>query len=418
MYLTKALNNGFENGGKAIAMNKDNKIKNESGKQAKILVSEMLTNLKNELGINIDTEEGYSVGYPNQERQFKMDFLVEFNDFDNEKWLIKSTNSIRERIYGAEFFAQNIRLIDEKVTNIYVVVPDSISSAEMKNKSNYSVKINRTTYTSFLTDVLTVNELRQKIVEKAAQNIAQGLRANLLGNDAETSIVNLLNDLKNRALWNDYQNAQQTIKSSTYNIYKEIIEKLNLQEGFDKILEVTATDAIPLLSNRGKPKTDVSVIIKTDTKELIRSISIKNTREKTVTVHEGSVLDLISALKLSESDPLSQALMDFEKVGSKKNLIAEHPNSDKILEENLKLYNRELIEFFIFGLNSPLVNDKIQIADLIIFTNKFAIWNRDEYINHYIEEYNEKGQFGTPFKWTYPSKKRGKKIQIKGFSNN
>jgi len=399
-------------------MNNENKIKNESGKQAKILLSEMLNNLINELAINIKIEEGYSIGYPNQERQFKMDFLVEFPDFDNEQWLIKSTNSIRERIYGAEFFAQNIRLIEEKVKKIYVVVPDSISSAEMKNKSNYSAKINRATYTSFLTDVITVNELRQKIIEKIAQNIEQGLRSNILGNDAETSIVTLLKDSKNKALWNDYQNAQQTVKSSTYHIYKQILEKLNLLEGFDKVLDVTATDAIPLLSNRGKPKTDVSVIIKTDTKELIRSISIKNTREKTVTVHEGSVSDLISALKLSESNPLSQSLMDFEKVGSKKNLIAEHPDSDRILEENLKLYNRELIEFFIFGLNSPLVNNKIQIVDLIIFTNKFAVWNRDDYINHYIEEYSGKGQFGTPFKWTYPSKKRGQKIQIKGFSNN
>ena len=399
-------------------MNKDNQIKNESGKQAKILVSEMLNNLKNELGINIEIKEGYSIGYPNQEKQFKMDFLVQFTDFDNEQWLIKSTNSIRERIYGTEFFAQNIRLIDEKVKNIYVVVPDSISSAEMKKKRNYSVKINGTTYTSFLTDVLTVNELRQEIVEKASQNIAQGLRANVLGNDAETSIVNLLNDLKNKALWNDYQNAQQTVKSSTYKIYKEILEKIDLKEGFDKILEVTATNDIPLLSNRGKPKTDVSVTIKTNTKELIRNISIKNTREKTVTIHEGSVSDLISALKLSESDPLSQALIHFEKVGSKKKLIAEHPNSDKILEENLKLYNRELIEFFIFGLHSSLVNDKIQMVDLIIFTNKFAVWNRDDYIKHYIEEYSGKGQFGTPFKWTYPSKKRGQKIQIKGFSNN
>nr|P25217.1 RecName: Full=Type II restriction enzyme BsuFI; Short=R.BsuFI; AltName: Full=Endonuclease BsuFI; AltName: Full=Type-2 restriction enzyme BsuFI [Bacillus subtilis]CAA44014.1 type 2 restriction endonuclease [Bacillus subtilis] len=395
-------------------MNKDNQIKNESGKQAKILVSEIVNNLKNELGINIEIEEGYSIGYPNQEKQFKMDFLVQFTDFDNEQWLIKSTNSIRERIYGTEFFAQNIRLIDEKVKNIYVVVPDSISSAEMKKKRNYSVKINGTTYTSFLTDVLTVNELRQKIVEKASQNIAQGLRANVLGNDAETSIVNLLNDLKNKALWNDYQNAQQTIKSSTYKIYKEILEKIDLKEGFDKILEVTATNDIPLLSNRGKPKTDVSVTIKTNTKELIRNISIKNTREKTVTIHEGSVSDLISRLKLSETDPLSQALIHFEKVGSKKKLIAEHPNSDKILEENLKLYNRELIEF----LHSPLLNDKIQMVDLIIFTNKFAVWNRDDYIKHYIEEYSGKGQFGTPFKWTYPSKKRGQKIQIKGFSNN
>lgn len=73
---------------------------------------------------------------------------------------------------------------------------------------------------------------------------------------------------------------------------------------------------------------------------------------------------------------------------------------------------------FIFGLHSPLVNNNAQIADLIIFTNNFAIWSQDEYIDYYINEYCTKGQFGTPFRWTYPSKKRGQKIQIKGFANN
>lgn len=399
-------------------MNKDNQIKNKSGKQAKLLVCEMLNSLKNELGLNIIIEENYAIGYQNQEAQFKMNFLIQFTDFDNEKWLVKSTNSIRERIYGEEFFAQHIRLLDDKVTDIYVVVPDSIPAPEMRNKNKYASKIHSTTYTSFLTDVLTVNELREKIIQKTSQKISQGLRSNILGNDAEVSIVNLLNDSRNKALWNDYQNVQQTTKSSTYTMYKSILEKLNLKEGFDKILEVSATDSIPLLSNRGKPKTDVSVTIKTDTKELIRNISIKNTCEKSVTVHEGSVLDLISALNLPESNPIAQALLNFEKVGSKKGLVAEYPTSNKILEENLYVYNKKLIEFFIFGLNSPLVNHNIQIADTIIFTNKLAIWTRDDYVNYYIEEYSQKGQFGTPFRWTYPSKKRGQKIQIKGFSNN
>ena len=45
----------------------------------------MLNDLKNELAISIEIENGYSIGYPNQERQFKMDFLVRFLDFDNEQ---------------------------------------------------------------------------------------------------------------------------------------------------------------------------------------------------------------------------------------------------------------------------------------------------------------------------------------------
>ena len=234
------------------AMNIDNQLKNISGKQAKILVSEMLNNLKEEFDINLKIKSNYSVGYPNQQKQFKMDFLIEFADFDNEQWLLKSTNSIRDRIYGTEFFAQNIRLINKKVSKIYVIIPDSIPASEIRNKTNYSTKINSQTYTSFLTDVLTVNELRQKIIEKATQNIELGLRSNILGNDAETSIVNLLNDKKNRELWNDYESLKQTVKSSTYSIYRSILKKLNLLEGSDKILDVIATDNIPLLSNRGK----------------------------------------------------------------------------------------------------------------------------------------------------------------------
>lgn len=299
-------------------MNIDNKLKNKSGKQAKILITEMLDNIKDELNINIKIKNGFSIGYPNQEKQFKMDFLIEFLDFDNEQWLLKSTNSIRDRIYGTEFFAQNIRLINKKITKIYVVVPDSISEREMKNKANYSAKINSQTYTSFLTDVLTVNELRQKIIEKATQNIEQGLRSNILGNDAETSIVSLLMDEKNKDLWNDYDGLKQTVKSSTYHIYKMILEKLGLSEGCNKIVKIVATDKIPLLTNRGKPKTDVNVKIKTDTGEIFSNISVKNSSKKTVTIHEGSVSDIIEALKLPATDPLAQALKDFEEVGSKK----------------------------------------------------------------------------------------------------
>lgn len=399
-------------------MNIGNKLKIISGKQAKILITEMLDNLINELNINLKVENGYSIGYPNQEKQFKMDFLIEFTDFNKEQWLLKSTNSIRDRIYGTEFFAQNIRLINKNVSKIYVVVPDSISEKEMRNKINYSTKIKSQTYTSFLTDVLTVNELRQKIIEKATQNIEQGLRSNILGSDAETSIVSLLNDKRNSNLWNDYEALRHTVKSSTYPIYKSILEKLNLSEGIDKIIEVSATDNIPLLSNGGKPKTDIYVKIKTENQKICSSISVKNTGKKIVTVHEGSVSNIIVALNLLENNPLTQALKDFEKVGSKKNLLLKHPDSCRILDEKLKSYNKELVGLFIFGLHSPLVNNNTQIADLIIFTNNFAIWNQKEYIDYYINEYSIKGQFGTPFRWTYPSKKRGQKIQIKGFANN
>ena len=39
------------------------------------------------------------------------------------------------------------------------------------------------------------------------------------------------------------------------------------------------------------------------------------------------------------------------------------------------------------------------------------------YLSKLVNNSYEK-QLLTPFKWTYPSKKRGQKIQIKGFTNN
>lgn len=399
-------------------MHKDNQIKYESGKNAKTLIEEMLNDLKDDFNLNIEIEKNYSIGYKNKVKQFKMDFLIRFLDFGNVHWLVKSTNTIRDRIYGTEFFAQNIKIIDSDVENIFVVVPDSISDAEMRNKNNYAAKVNSKTYKSFLDNVLTVNELRRLIIEKATQNISQGILSNLLGNDAEKGIVSLLNDTKNKELWNDYDQLRHTVKSSTFNIYKIILEKFGLIKGADSLLSVAATDNIPLLANRGNPKTDVFVKMETNNKIITKRISIKNTSKKVVTVHEGDASDLIYALNLGEKDKLSQALLDFESVGSKKNLSLQFPDSNDILEKELHKYNKKLVKFFIFGENSPLITDDMQIADTIIFTNKFEIWNKKSYINYYLNEYSDRGQFGTPFKWTYPSKRRGQKIQLKGFTNN
>ncbi len=177
--------------------------------------------------------------------------------------------------------------------------------------------------------------------------------SNLLGNDAEKGIVSLLNDTKNKELWNDYDQLRHTVKSSTFNIYKIILEKFGLIKGADSLLSVAATDNIPLLANRGNPKTDVFVKMETNNKIITKRISIKNTSKKVVTVHEGDASDLIHALNLGEKDKLSQALLDFESVGSKKNLSLQFPDSNDILEKELHKYNKKLVKFFIFGENSP-----------------------------------------------------------------
>jgi hypothetical protein len=400
------------------SINKANKIKNISGKNAKHLIADMLTNIKLDIIHDLFILPNYSIGYPNQQKQFKMDFQISFPSIGHETWLIKSTNSVRDRIYGVEFAAQNIRIIDENVTKIFVVVPDSIPTSELRNKNNYAAKIHSDDYSSFLTDVLTLNELRNIILQHYALTLSQGLRANILGKDAEKEVVKLLRNDDNRELWNDYERNKYTVKSANFTLYQQILTAAKYNFGTDIILSVDATDNIPRLANGGQPKTDVSFSVHMASKSKVHNISIKNSSAKLVTIHEGKVSDLLIALKLPRTHYLAQALLKFEELGSEKELKNRAPEMWDILHTELSFYNAELIKFFLFGEKSPLITHGSQFADIMLYTNTLNVWNKTDYIDRYMSSYVNKGQFGTPFKWTYPSKKRGKKIQIKAFTNN
>ena len=103
----------------------ENQIKYKSGQGVKKLIQNVLEPISDDPNFNIKFSSNYTIGYPNKEKQFKMDFKVVFPEFDNETWLIKGTSSVRnDRIYGNEYMAQNIRLIDDNVTNIFLVVPE------------------------------------------------------------------------------------------------------------------------------------------------------------------------------------------------------------------------------------------------------------------------------------------------------
>lgn len=405
-----------------MIFNKDNSKKFKSGFTSNLKLSDLLTLIEKDIPkLNIEIKKGYKVGYPNFEKQFKMDYQIIFHDFEDEIWLVKSTNSIRsDRIYGNEFFAQNIRKIDKKVSRIFVVIPDSSinKEKELKQKIKYSSKILSEKYKSFLDNILTFSELRSLLLEYAASKISQGVRSNVLGNDAETSIVNLLNDKDNWVLWNNYEKYHDSVKSSTYNMFIEILKAIGLSQNKDNIVSIEATNKIPKLINGGNPKTDVKFEIRTNTVTSVYTISIKNTTEERVTIHEGSIEDVIYSLEIEQNSFLAEALREFQKYGSFQDLKKNNLNAYKILESELNKFNRELINLFYFGVNSPLLTAEVQIADMILYTNKFEIFTRKSYIEKYIQNYSKKGQLGTPFKWTYPSGKKGKKIQIKGFTNN
>ena len=322
-----------------MTFNKDNSEKFKSGIASNLELDNLLNLVKEEIPqLHISIDKNYSIGYPGYENQFKMDYQIVFHDFEDEIWLIKSTNSIRsDRLYGNEFFAQNIKKINKKVSKIFVVVPDSsiTKEKELKQKINYSSKISSGTYKSFLDNILTFSELRNLLLEYAASKINQGIRSNILGNNAEVNIVNLLNNKDNLSLWNNYEKYYKRIKSSTYNMFATILKAVGFFPNQDNIVNIEATRNIPKLSNGGNPKTDVKFEVKTVIETSVHTISIKNTSKKEVTIHEGSVEDVIYCLGVAEESDMAKALREFQKYGGFKTLKENNENYYKILESEL-----------------------------------------------------------------------------------
>jgi len=406
---------------------------NISGTEANKAVEAMLHELVKNIKLNISFKKGYAKGYPGMEKQFKMDYSIVFHDFNDELWLLKTTSSIRsDRLHRAEFLAQNIWILETKEDNIdkiYVVVPDSISEEEFKSAQKYSEKIHGNKYKSFLSDVITISKLRELILKKCMVDTSQGVLSNIIGKDAEKRVMQLLNEKSNWQLWNNFELCKHEEKSDSFPWFKIIMMGIGFKpsegyiESIDKIEKIEATDKIPILDGGGPPKTDVSFTIIFDNRDtLTHNITIKKTSKERVSVHEGQVADLITALGIESDDELAKALVAFQDCGSIKELNERGQNIlVDVLCEKLPAYNRKLVEFAIFGMNNPRVIESIQVADCILFKsipNADNFWLRDNYIEHYLQTYSSKGQFGTPFQWTYPSGKRGKSIQLKGFTNN
>lgn len=400
-----------------MAFSIDNSEKFRSGYASNMTLDAVLNTLESVPQFNISVERGYQIGAPSCEKQYKMDFKITFHNQNDEIWLVKSTSSIRsDRLYGVEYFAQNIKLHDPNIAKILVVIPNSVNDKEIRYKNNYREKINCDGFISFIDEIYTVSEFRNEVISFATSNLDQGICSNILGKDAEKYVEELLVDTNNSLLWNDYENNFKTTKSASFNEFCELLTAVGLEQRHERIISVKATRDIPKLSNGGYPKTDVSFVIQTENDLIERNVSIKHTESKTVTIHEGDINDVITALEIDPISTLADALKAFQLYGSEKKLKEEKPHLHAVLHSELPKFNDKLTELFLFGVNSPLVNHKIQIADLILLINNFDVFDRDSYVSLYVKNYKDSGQFGTPFKWTYPSKKRGKKIQIKGFT--
>lgn len=395
----------------AIFMNtNDNYKKAKTGYEIKKRMREMLKMMENEGQIKRLTD-GYFLKDPTIKgsAHFKFDFKIDFHD--NSSWIIHCTNSIRtDRFKGNRFDAEHLKRLNKNIENAFLVYPDNQSSKNLKEALRVSEQIRNKEIYSKIDDIISFRGISLLIRSKALDlsSSSSGQAYAIKGIDFEEIICSILNDSENIEKWNE---PDSMAIGYSYDWFFTLLNKCGLGEE-DKIKRVSATTDIPKLPSGGSPKTDVSVNVLTDKANFTYNLSCKRVTGKFVSIHQYSYEDFISALNIQE-EPLKLALVAFQKHGGLNALKMHDPMALDTLESFIHLYNAELVKWAFFGIGGEGMD--IQIADYLVTlnetTNSFSIHSRDQYIQKQLQV---KGQFNTPFKWTYASKSKGKSIQLKG----
>ncbi|WP_175614789.1 MspI family type II restriction endonuclease [Piscibacillus halophilus] len=378
------------------------------GNSAVNMVDSLLNNFKKKNYI-LSYDKGYKTGYSNiDNRQFYFQFRVIFKDY--EEWLIQSTTSIRsDRIDIQQWRSYHIKENNKRVTKTIIVYPDSISDEERTNAERYNNKIANYELFSSIDFVISLSELYLLIENKGLEEFSSGRRLSLKGNNYEELIVKILNDQENLLMWNE------TFTNTKVGYQYPYFEKILLTFGIkktDKINRINATNKVPKLPSGGSPKADINVdIVLENGLSIRRNISCKNTSKDWVSVHEYPAESFIYVLNIEDKE-LVNAINELQEKGGPTKISYE---TLETLNKKLPNHNNNLVDWVYSGIGGE-GQEETHWANYFInyneLTKKFEVYDLFNYKKILLE--NIEGQFNTPFKWTYPSGGKGKRIQLKG----
>lgn len=386
-----------------------NEDKKNHGKNAQNGLKEILQNCQ-KLNYLKTIEQDYRLGkngYSNT-KQFYAPFVIEFAD--NKKWALYSTTSMRtDRIKGQQWDAFNLKNLDESIVLAFLVYPDGINEKQthefIQQKRKYADCIEY----SAIDDIVSQTELFNLIESYFTKYFDQGTVKTIQGNNFENRIASILNCDQNFKKWK-FKDA--TVEGIFYGAFKQIVKCLNINKEQTKRIEATSDKKhIGKLPSKGNPKTDVLVLVtNTDDTQNLYTISCKRSSNNSVSVHEYSA-DQFSLVLDPQNHNLRNLLNLFQEAGSLKDF--GYDNCNKLTKE-LEPYLRKLT-LWVLGGHGGEGNPDTQYANYILTydnnDDSIAIHNINDYCTKLLA--SKSGHFGTPFSWTYPSKKRGKKIQLK-----
>ncbi len=375
-------------------------------------IIEILTDFQSNNYIKSFTPDYYigKPGYQNT-RQFYIAFLVELNN--DEKWALYSTTSMKDRFKGQLWDAFHVKEIDPTITKAFLIYPDGLSQANerpfKKRKEEIINKIGY--YPHTIDDILSQSEFTNFLEDYALGDSSDGSKRGVLGNKFEDRVARILSYANNLSKW---KTNAANIEGLHYDLFEKIADCFELSKSDTK--EIVATSdkkVIKRLPSGGNPKTDVLVTVTlSDDTNVSYTISCKRSSAKEVSIHDYTAEQFAYVLDPNNTELLT-LLEGFQAAGSMTDFGEENCSR---LTKVLAPYIEKLTKWVIGGQGGE-GDPMTQWADYILVydaeTNKSSIHRIDEYIKR-LSDAGYMRNFGSPFGWTYPSKQRGKRIQLKG----
>jgi len=422
--------------------------KARTGQEVKDKVGKLLEALrKEELILGFEIEVNHSHKYYGYDKQFKCDFVVK--TVDSKFILIRASNSYRSDRAKIPFYdflgIQQFSSFSGDIVASILLFPDG----EEQNTTFISTrqKVQDGYFFSPATHWLTFSELNdffanycsevEELKEQAEETEESEFHPTLTlyqrsfsdsltqvgektgsyygksGNKFEKFLVEELNEADNLSAYKLNKRA-----CFEYDVVLDsIVSELPIEGEEIQLLE--ATDTITKLQNGGSPKTDIHLRVYLSPKEYhIVNISVKNTTATRVSCHDYQAKDFVRVIAADDSD-FRNLVETFQEAGSWKaydSLILEKGltfDTDEVLNS----YIEKIIQWAVTGQHDTdhLIDEHTQLANFVLTRNAHSGVCKMQSATSYMEELKlaiGSGR-GAPFSWTYPSKRRGQRIQLK-----
>lgn len=355
-------------------------------------------------------------GYLNR-KQYYSPFLIQFND--RTRWILFTTTSLRtDRIKGQQWDSDRIKDVDGMISKAYLVYPDNASSHEVRcfvaQRNKYQTGFEFSRIDDIIPLGVLITQIREKDDEFLMESMGKKKKQAGLGRTLDFSGRNFERAIAAILSSQVYLETLKRHKPNQEDTYKKFVQLVSgLAIDCSQVVRICATaekDDIGLLPTGGSPKTDVIVTITfKDDSVQYRTLMCKRTSKSHVSVHQYKA-DAIADILDKGNERLRRLLRMFQDCP----VQGKYP---QVCQEELAAELKpHLLKFcrWVFGGHGGAGSELQKANYMVTFNpikNKMAVHSIDDYIAVALLDRN--GFAGTPFQWTYASKREGKDIQLK-----